>query len=75
ELPYWVADDYLRAVALVLQEWAWRRIAATSDDPRWQAPAHAFAQWVLPEFDLRAAIIRQRIAQAFESVPKMAASA
>ena len=29
----------------------------------------------LPEFDLRAAIIRQCIAQAFEFVPKMAASA
>ncbi len=76
ELPYWVADDYLRAVALVLLEWAWARTTAASGaDPRWQAPAQAFAQWVLPEFDMRAAIIRQRIAQAFEFLPKVAASA
>ena len=29
ELPYWVADDYLRATALVLLEWVWGRITAT----------------------------------------------
>jgi len=77
ELPYWVADDYLRAVALVLLEWAWGQIAAadraqpTAESPataadRWSAPARAFSQWVLPEFDLRAGILRQRVAQAFE---------
>jgi hypothetical protein len=76
ELPYWVADDYLRAVALVLLEWAWARIgAAGGASPRWREPAQAFAQWVLPEFDLRAGIIRQRIAQALEFKPKEAASA
>ena len=64
ELPYWVADDYLRAVALVLLEWAWAQISATSYGERWSAPAQALAQWVLPEFDMRAAILRQRIAQA-----------
>ena len=71
-------------MALVLLEWAWAQIGAarpqrteqpTAATDRWTAPAQAFAQWVLPEFDLRAAIIRQRIAQAFESLPKMAASA
>ncbi|KQB57448.1 MULTISPECIES: acyl-CoA dehydrogenase family protein [Acidovorax] len=75
ELPYWVADDYLRAVALVLLDWAWQRIAAASNTPRWQEPANAFAQWVLPEFEMRAAIIRQRITQAFESLPRKAATA
>ncbi|MBV7543587.1 acyl-CoA dehydrogenase family protein [Acidovorax sp. sic0104] len=75
ELPYWVADDYLRAVALVLLEWAWQRIATASNTPRWQAPANAFAQWVLPEFGMRTAIIRQRIAQVSESWPKTAATA
>lgn len=75
ELPYWVADDYLRAVALVLLDWAWQRIAAASNTPRWQEPANAFAQWVLPEFEMRAAIIRQRITQAFESFPRKAATA
>src|SRR3990167_3783704 len=43
ELPYWVADDYLRAVALVLLDWAWQRIAAASNTPRWQEPANANA--------------------------------
>lgn len=76
ELPYWVADDYLRAVALVLLDWAWGRISAASqEEPRWTAPAQALTQWVLPEFDMRAAILRQRIAQAFESLPKKAATA
>ena len=84
ELPYWVADDYLRAVALVLLEWAWAQISAarphraeqsTAATDRWTPPAQAFAQWVLPEFDLRTTILRQRIAQAFEFRPQEAASA
>jgi alkylation response protein AidB-like acyl-CoA dehydrogenase len=84
ELPYWVADDYLRAVALVLLEWAWAQISAarphraeqsTAATDRWTTPAQAFAQWVLPEFDLRTTILRQRIAQAFEFRPQEAASA
>ncbi|MFI8615959.1 acyl-CoA dehydrogenase family protein [Acidovorax sp. NPDC077693] len=64
ELPYWVADDYLRALALVLLEWAWGRIEAAPGGgaPRWKTPAQAFASWVLPEFDLRAAVMRTRIA-------------
>ena len=84
ELPYWVADDYLRAVALVLLEWAWAQISAarphraeqsTAATDRWTPPAQAFAQWVLPEFDLRTTILRQRIAQAFEFRPQEAESA
>ena len=84
ELPYWVADDYLRAVALVLLEWVWAQIGAARPDrtdqsnaatDRWTTPAQAFAQWVLPEFDLRTTILRQRIAQAFEFRPQGAASA
>jgi len=59
-LPYWVADDYLRAVALVLLEWAWSRLAAAGTGPRWTEPAQAFQTWVLPEFDMRLSIIRQR---------------
>ncbi|MBT9441096.1 MAG: acyl-CoA dehydrogenase, partial [Acidovorax sp.] len=66
ELPYWVADDYLRAVALVLLDWAWCQIGAASHGERWNAPAQALTQWVLPEFDMRAAILRQRIAQSLE---------
>ena len=62
-LPYRVADDYLRAVGLVLMEWAWQRIKdGLHDDmadaaPRWHAPAAALKHWVLPEFDMRCAII------------------
>ena len=63
ELPYWVADDYLRAVALALLDWAWGRIRTTpaASGPRWSVPAQAFQTWVLPEFDMRLAIIRQRL--------------
>jgi len=62
-LAYRVADDYLRAVALVLMEWAWLRIEAGVDasDPqmalRWSAPAKALRDWVLPEFQMRSFII------------------
>jgi len=69
ELPYWVADDYLRALALTLLAWAWLQIDAappprmTSSDPaRWREPAAALAHWVLPEFDMRLAIMRARLA-------------
>ena len=80
ELPYWVADDYLRAVALVLLEWAWGRIGAAhrtapnAAPARWSAPAQAFAQWVLPEFDLRTSILRQGIAQGLEFRTKLGSS-
>ena len=66
QLPYRVADDYLRACALVLLEWAWLRIDAALDAqpqhsiPRWRAPAQALRQWVLPEFQMRTYIIVQQ---------------
>jgi hypothetical protein len=62
-LPYRVADDYLRAVALVLMDWAWLRIEAGLQDntpqaeTRWKAPAKALRDWVLPEFQMRSFII------------------
>jgi hypothetical protein len=62
-LPYRVADDYLRAVGLVLMEWAWHRIEDGLQDDmtdvarRWHAPAAALRHWVLPELDMRCAII------------------
>ncbi len=67
-LAYWVADDYLRAVALALLAWAWARIDAglrssanqEQLNPRWQAPAQALRHWVLPEFDMRMNIVLQR---------------
>jgi hypothetical protein len=62
-LGHRVADDYLRAVALVLMQWAWQRIDSTlkEDTPdmkdRWQSPSKAFRQWILPEFAMRSHII------------------
>jgi len=58
-----VADDYLRATALVLMQWSWQRIDAQLNDniadvkTRWQAPSKAFRQWILPEFAMRSHII------------------
>ena len=66
QLPFRVADDYLRACALVLLDWAWLRIdaAVNADTPnastRWLAPAQALRQWVLPEFQMRTFIIVQQ---------------
>jgi alkylation response protein AidB-like acyl-CoA dehydrogenase len=61
-LPHAVADDYLRALALVLTEWAWAQIGAapTADAPRWQEPAQALRRHVLPEFGMRLQMIRDR---------------
>ncbi len=72
-LAFRVADDYLRAVALVLMDWAWLRIEAglSADTPnalaRWTTPAQALRHWVLPEFDMRCAIIGQQCAAAAAS--------
>ena len=58
-----VADDYLRATALVLLQWAWQRIDTQLNDnvadlkTRWHAPSKAFRQWILPEFAMRSHII------------------
>ena len=57
------ADDYLRAVALVLLAWAWAQIEHTpgAEAPRWQGPLQALQQRVLPEFEMRLKMIRQLI--------------
>lgn len=62
-LAYRVADDYLRAVALVLLDWAWLRIEmglahdTPHTDTRWRLPAKALRIHVLPEFQMRCFII------------------
>ena len=69
-LAHRVADDFLRATALVMLDWAWLRIDAglprSSPDARerWQAPARALRHWVLPEFEMRLAIITAQCAAA-----------
>ncbi len=67
-LAYRVADDYLRAVALVLMDWAWLQIENGLDaqtpnaEARWKKPAQALRSWVLPEFQMRTFIIVQQCA-------------
>ncbi|UUZ62195.1 hypothetical protein LP417_18385 [Polaromonas sp. P1-6] len=61
QLPYWVAGDHLRAVALALLAWAWVRIRSTPGNQRWQAPGEALRRWVMPEFDMRLGIIENEI--------------
>jgi hypothetical protein len=63
-LPYRVADDYLRLLALALLGWAWTRIeAAAGDEPRqrWRAPA-VLTTRVLPEFDMLVASLAAQCA-------------
>jgi alkylation response protein AidB-like acyl-CoA dehydrogenase len=63
-LAHWVADDYLRAVALALLDWAWAKIERQSPpaDARWSAPAKALQRWVMPELRMRLGIIEAAIA-------------
>jgi alkylation response protein AidB-like acyl-CoA dehydrogenase len=67
ELPYWVAEDFLRAVVVILLAWAWSKIEATAalalvaEPLRWTTPASALRDWVLPEFEMRMGIIKARL--------------
>ncbi|WP_310642804.1 acyl-CoA dehydrogenase family protein [Limnohabitans sp.] len=59
----WIAGDYLRLATLALLAWSWVQIdqataAHATEAHRWQAPATALRAWVLPEFGMRAAMIR-----------------
>ncbi|MEY4757816.1 MAG: hypothetical protein RJA34_2714, partial [Pseudomonadota bacterium] len=65
ELPYWVAEDFLRAVVVTLLAWAWHKIEAATPSiavpARWSVPASALRHWVLPEFAMRVGIIQARL--------------
>ncbi|GLS13766.1 acyl-CoA dehydrogenase family protein [Hydrogenophaga electricum] len=63
DLPHWLADDFLRATAMLLMAWGWARIAATpgADTPRWQTAYQGFWRWVWPEFDMRLAMMAQTL--------------
>ena len=68
QFPYWVADDYLRAVAMTLLAWAWSQIRPAvaadvqdCDAARWLHPAAALQLWVLPEFAMRVQMIADRL--------------
>ncbi|MBP6404144.1 MAG: acyl-CoA dehydrogenase family protein [Ramlibacter sp.] len=62
QLPYWIAGDYLRAVALALLAWAATRIDAAApraaQPARWQRATQALRRWVMPEFSLRLGLIK-----------------
>lgn len=66
-LPYEVADDYLRVVALAMMAWAWARIEAADEAVATDGPgramraraAAAFRRWVLPEFEMRLGIVKR----------------
>jgi alkylation response protein AidB-like acyl-CoA dehydrogenase len=64
DLPHWLADDFLRAVALLLMAWAWARIGATTgaDTARWQTAQTGFWRWVWPEFGMRVAMMETTLA-------------
>lgn len=63
---HWLADDFLRALAMLLMAWAWSRTAATggADTPRWATTGQAFWRWIWPEFALRLGMMRSTVAGA-----------
>jgi alkylation response protein AidB-like acyl-CoA dehydrogenase len=63
ELPFWLADDFLRALAMALMAWAWSRIGAvpSPDAARWAPPRNGFWRWVWPEFDTRLRTMAQTL--------------
>lgn len=65
---FWLADDFLRALALLLMAWAWDRLAAVT---RHNATAHAaFWRWVWPEFGMRMGMMNTTVSPG-QSAPAM----
>ena len=66
DTAFWLADDFLRALALLLMAWAWERIgqAEGGDAARWHAPKAGFWRWVWPEFDMRMAMMQATLTPA-----------
>jgi len=65
-LPYDVADDFLRLLAMALMEWGSVRIALAcenpSDDARWGRPQTALRRLLRAEFGMRHSLIAERLA-------------
>jgi hypothetical protein len=63
DLAHWLADDFLRAVAMLLMAWAWARIGAApgADTPRWRCAQTGFWRWVWPEFDMRLSMMESTL--------------
>jgi len=66
DTAHWLADDFLRALALVLMAWAWARIALvdSGSTTRWSTAHIGFWRWVWPEFDMRMATMNATLAPA-----------
>jgi alkylation response protein AidB-like acyl-CoA dehydrogenase len=64
DLAHWLADDYLRALAMLLMGWACARIEHTpgADTERWRNSTMAFWRWVWPEFEMRLAMLEASLA-------------
>ncbi|WP_137919712.1 acyl-CoA dehydrogenase family protein [Hydrogenophaga sp. 2FB] len=63
DLPYRLADDFLRALALLLMAWAWERIGtAEPPDTRTREARNAFWHGVWPEFNMRLGILGSTLA-------------
>ncbi|MBA4261540.1 MAG: acyl-CoA dehydrogenase [Comamonadaceae bacterium] len=64
DLPHWLADDFLRAQAMLLMAWAWARIGSTpgAEAARWQTSQAGFWRWVWPEFEMRLAMMESTLA-------------
>jgi alkylation response protein AidB-like acyl-CoA dehydrogenase len=62
DLPYWLADDFLRAVGLLLQAWAWARISNAPGCDPYAAAETAFWRWIWPESSMRLAMMEATLA-------------
>ncbi|WP_332815112.1 acyl-CoA dehydrogenase family protein [Ramlibacter sp.] len=69
-LAFEAADDYLRAIGLALLGWAWHRIDRSQHarQARWAAPHRALRLRVLPEYEMRAGILRTQCRAAAAAV-------
>ena len=65
DAAYWIASDYLRAVALVLLGWAWTRVGQVpgAGAGRWRPAQDAYWCWVFPELEMRLTLIKDTLAR------------
>ena len=66
DLGHRLAEDFLRAFAMLLMAWAWARIDGTpgAETARWRQARQAFWRWVWPEFEMRMGILHSELAPA-----------
>jgi alkylation response protein AidB-like acyl-CoA dehydrogenase len=74
EMAFWIAGDYLRALSLTLMAWAGLKIkmagdcAGSTPVPHQRLEiAQTLSRWVLPEFEMRCAIIQTQLEETRET--------